>query len=125
MVYNGIVEKESNEMKVYDYNAYGNNYKAFLEKGNYTSNGTLAIQMYVEEEGFAMPWAMLTVNLTDKGATKDKAYIDTNNLGIEILEWLEVNGIATNTGKIGFSGFCVYPLYQFNKEVLDTMETMK
>ena len=42
------------------------------------------------------------------------AYVDTNNIP-EIDRWLVENGIAEDTGVRTVSGFCTYPLLQFNQ----------
>lgn len=33
--------------------------------------------------------------------------------GIDYVEWLEKNGLAQKTGRIGFSGFCTYAEMKF------------
>ena len=42
------------------------------------------------------------------------AYVDTNNIP-EIDRWLVENGIAEDTGVSPVSGFCSFPLLQFNQ----------
>ena len=43
------------------------------------------------------------------------AFVDTNNIpGIDT--WLEEQGIARNTGILGRSGFCTYPLMLFDTD---------
>lgn len=91
-------------------------------------NGTLAIRLLAletrsDEEGFyepLIPWATLTVNLDPYTGLNEQsdtlAYVDVNNNGPEVLEIIEENGLGTATGRYARSGFCMYPLYQFNKE---------
>ena len=78
-----------------------------MEKTSYYNNGNLAIQLMCDEG----PFAMLTVNLNTKLAA-DEAYVDINNC-----PWaeafIEENNLGKDTGKVGFSGFCCYPLYKF------------
>ena len=83
----------------------------WLKTGVYTSNGTLAIRV-MSNEG---PYAVLTVNVDTEGATDNRAYVDVNNC-----PWAERfikdNGLGEPTGWSCLSGFCVYPLYQFDLE---------
>ena len=88
-------------------------YEVELRAMEYYANKNLAIEMFSPTEG---PFARLTVNLGDK--LKDGfAYVDTNNC-----PWAEdfivENGLGKDTGVIGRSGYCMYPLYEFNMEVL-------
>ena len=80
-----------------------------MTKTTYVNNGNLAIQLWNEEDG---PLAMLTVNL-DKKLDEGYAYVDTNNCPWAE-SFIEENKLGEDTGKLGFSGFCCYPLYKFN-----------
>lgn len=106
-------------MTTYKLTKWGKTYKIGLTKATYNSNGTLAILM--DDLGDNEPFATLTINLDDSNfmANDHMAFIDTNNLGWDIVKWLVDNEIATDTGLKGFSGFCVYPLMMFNQKVLD------
>jgi hypothetical protein len=73
--------------------------------------------MITWEEDWPEPWSDLTVNLGVKCAD-NCAYIDTNNNGDRIVEWLITNKIATLTGGMRSSGFCVYPEMKFNMDEL-------
>lgn len=88
--------------------AYGT-YNVSVEKMTYKNNGNLAVQLIDEEDG--CPFAMLTVNLGKK-LPEGHAYLDTNNC-----PWAEAfvteNNLAESTGTVGFSGYCMYPLYKF------------
>lgn len=117
-------------MKTYPLNFYGKNYNICLAKGNYQNNGTMAVLMYattpkgkIKEE-----FGTLTVNIQDSNFfanDTDSQFIDTNNLGKDIVKWLEKNKIAESTGIIGFSGFCSYPLFQFTKQALENMQAIE
>ena len=98
------------------YNYYGEE-KVTLEIANYSSNGNLAIQMFsCDENGYEEPFATLTVNLDIK-LPEDCAFLDTNNLRDAINFVLKYN-LGKFTGISRTSGFCEYPLFQFNlKEV--------
>ena len=56
---------------------------------------------------------VISVNLYSGMQDKQMAYVDTNNI-LEIDKWLVENGIAEDTGVRTVSGFCTYPLLQFN-----------
>lgn len=111
--------------KIYNYFAYGENHKIVLCVNSYRNNGTLAVLMSeVFDDGHEEPWSVLTVNLamSDSMANKtDTQFVDTNNLGDEIIKWLEDNHIAVSTGLYAPSGWCVYPLVIFTKEALANM----
>lgn len=115
-------------MKIYEFKtSYGKKYHIGLLKSTYANNDTLYIEMVeTTPKGKIKDYFdTLTVNLEFSFATKDKQYIDTNNLGEEILNWLKDNGIAKPTGEYGFSGYCTYPLFKFDKKVLAEMEELK
>ena len=78
----------------------------------YSNNGTLAILLWSPEEG---PFAKLTVNIEDSDslASESKAFVDTNNCPWAE-EFIQENGLGEFTGIYGNSGFCTYPLYEFN-----------
>lgn len=81
----------------------------------YSNNQSLTVQLVCARS----PWpvfATATVNL-DKTDVQDEnhAFLDINNY-----PWVEKflldNGIAKSTGITGHSGYCHYPLYEFDKE---------
>ncbi len=55
----------------------------------------------------------VTVNLPDCNRSAGCQFIDINNNGEDILDWLEDNGFGKRTGKSGQSGFCSYPEFNF------------
>lgn len=64
--------------------------------------------------------SVLTVNLVDETLSNDNcAFIDVNNCGEEIISWLDTNDFGQETGRFGFSGYCVYPEYEFKQEVIN------
>ena len=79
----------------------------------YATNGATAVDLiWVSETGIE-PWNNLTINL-DGYPPKHHAYIDTNNNGNEIVEWLISNHLAEPTGLFRQSGFCVYPMMKLD-----------
>lgn len=81
----------------------------------------LAIQLYsYDEEGFREPYATLTVNFGEFFSIKNCAYIDTNNNSFtaQLLD----KGFCTDTKLTKHSGFCVYPLWQFDEAFLRSID---
>ena len=101
-------------MKYYTVNAYGKAYKVRIEVEAYNSNNTLALELVTDE---GEPFCSLTVNLPTHGADNETAYVDTNNCPWAE-EFILANDIGYPTGDVATSGFCTYPLYHFDIDVL-------
>lgn len=96
---------------------YGKSHPMTFQLANYADNGSLYVGLITNEEGYPEPWSNLTVNLAESSRCKPNcAYIDTNNNGDSIILWLEDNGFGEQTGRLAFSGFCIYPEFEFNME---------
>lgn len=82
----------------------------------------IAIRAYKDNE----PYAIITVNvpnalgICETISIKNCAYVDTNNFPF-VTELIE-KGIAVDTGFKRHSGFCEYPLYQFDEEWLKSLQ---
>lgn len=86
----------------------------YLVTDSYESGGGLAvIVMEVDENGNEEMFDVITVNIPFGWAGEDEAYIDTNNCSWAE-KMLKTMKFAKNTGEIGRSGYCKYPLYKFN-----------
>lgn len=96
---------------------YGSNHPMTFHLNNYTENGNLYVGLITNEDGYPAPWSDLTVNLSVKCA-ENCAFIDTNNNGEEIIDWLVKNKLGKPTGRIRASGWCIYPEFKFNVEQL-------
>ena len=96
---------------------YGKNHPMTFELNKYCENENLYVGLITHEEGWAEPWQNLTVNLSVKCAD-DCAFIDTNNNGEEIIDWLIEHNLGKPTGRIKASGWCVYPEFKFNMDEL-------
>jgi hypothetical protein len=103
---------------------YGNQYNMTFTKSYYTNNEGLAVIMWNQEpdDGYLEEYATLTVNLGEL-SDPELAYVDTNNLGDDIIGWLEDNGIATFAGDYMQSGYCEFPLVRFAEEFLEETPT--
>lgn len=98
-------------------NAWGCNHPITFELNHYCENNNLHVGMFTWEEGWPEPWSTLTVNLSVK-CRDNCAFIDVNNNGDDIIEWLISNNLGKLTGRTQLSGWCVYPEFEFNMEEL-------
>lgn len=85
---------------------------------NGKNRNIIAIQLFLKEDNDIEAYATLTVNLGEYIGVKNCAYIDTNNLGDDILEWLEEIKAGHRTSFTKHSGFCEYPLFEFDEKFL-------
>ena len=76
---------------------------------SYASNDNLAIMMICAETH--EPFASLTVNL-DKKLISNQAFIDASNLRLALC--FVINNKLGRLVGLGHSGFCDYPLIEFN-----------
>ena len=83
-----------------------------VEKSTYY-NGNLCIIMNTEE---GETYAILTKNFQEE-LDPYLAYVDTNNLP-GIMDFIEKNKLGKFTGLYRESGFCKYPLFVFDLEVI-------
>ena len=117
--------KNQKNVKVYELEFYGTKYNVVLAKGSYIVNDTLAVLMYIStpKGKIKEDFGDLTQNIGESTLLADdtRQFIDTNNLGNDIVKWLVKNKIAKKTDIVGFSGYCQYPMVEFTKEALDGM----
>lgn len=88
----------------------------------YTNNNRFAIGTVCETSEGTEPYANLTVNLVDETIpfdTDEVAYgfVDTNNWP-EGEEFIKRFGLGEKTEFVGHSGYCTYPLYRFDKQLV-------
>ena len=81
-----------------------------------TEQLNIGLNLYTEGENGLEPFAELTKHFGEFIGQKDCAYIDTNNC--PFADQLLAQGIAIDTGLTKQSGFCTYPLWQFNEDFL-------
>lgn len=96
-----------------------NEYQISLNTANYANNNNLYVGMDCWEDigngEYPEPYGDLTVNLGIK-CKPNCAFIDINNNGDSIINWLIANKLGMPTGRVAPSGFCVYPEFEFNME---------
>lgn len=110
-------------MKTLKLKKYKKTYTLTLAPTYYMDNGSLGIYILHRTSNEWEPYGTLTVNLEERSLGKNKAYVDTNNLGAEILDWITDNGLGELTGNEKKSGFCTYPEVLFYEEVLKQFNT--
>jgi hypothetical protein len=96
-----------------DLNRFGQKWIIYVEVTKYAANNNLAIQLWSDDE----PFSTLTTNLFVK-LPPNQAFVDTNNNGNEIIDWIIANGFGKPVGISQRSGFCMYPLVEFDLEKL-------
>lgn len=100
-------------MQTLTLNAWGQSHEISFHLANYADNNNLYIGLIMHDEDGTEPYGDLTVNL-DVKLPSDCAYVDLNNNGREILNWLIDNELAIPTFSTRISGFCEYPEFIFN-----------
>lgn len=95
---------------------YNKNYSVFPVKSKYLNNKTLAV-LLKDHNGY--PFATLTVNIEgfDIVASDTRAFVDVNNCPWAE-EFIKDNNLGIPTGYTAVSGYCEYPLYEFNLDLL-------
>lgn len=83
-----------------------------IHAGRYATFDNLVLTLFDPEEG---PFSNITVNI--EPLPVDEFAVDINNFpgAIDILHY---NNIAHPTEKVLRSGFCIYPVWKLNEEVL-------
>jgi len=91
-------------------------YEVKFKKNRYADNDNLYVGLDYFDDEFESyaPFGNITVN-TDTKLKDMYAAIDTNNMGNEILKFIEDLGLAVDTGAVVHSGFCTYPVYKFSE----------
>lgn len=105
------------EPKTYLYNGPFGKHTLALERKKYAAGG-LAVVALEEEYGCWLPYGNLTVCLEGQKLADDEAFLDVNNFP-DVERFVEMYGLAKPTGRLRASGFCVYPLYKFNLDILE------
>lgn len=92
-------------------------HKVTISLDRYANNGNLYLGLTCYDDGYPEPYSDLTVNLHNL-SKPNLAYIDTNNNGEGIIEFLVENKLGHVTGNVFRSGYCIYPEFEFDmKEV--------
>lgn len=109
---------EEVKSKAFHYkDSWGAEYYLLPVARNYNYNERLAIELYDIDQ--LNTYSILTVNLPELYIHDPTtcAFVDTNNFedGLKIIEEL---GLGKSMGVAGRSGYCIYPLYEFDTNKL-------
>ena len=104
------------------FDSHGETKQVELVRDCYTDNGKMAVLAYLSDpadEDFGELWADVTVNLDCAAQHDGTVLLDTNNMGKELLD--EVMRLGAATGGSVRSGFCFYPVFAFDADVVRNM----
>ena len=108
-------------MATITYESYGEKYELSFRIDRYSNNDNLAIlAMCKDEDGFVEPYGNLTVNI-EKLNKDNWGCVDTNNWR-DAIDLIEQNKLGTPTGMVLQSGYCTYPVYEFDMNELKKYE---
>lgn len=104
---------------------WGKEYNIIFTKNTYANNGRLYVGCWCEDEEYGgyEPYCDVTVNLIDRLPEGNYGFLDTNNGDPRLFNLMSENGWIEETGNVGFSGFCVYPMVEFSEDFLNDLET--
>lgn len=88
---------------------WGETYEVEVLRSRYMNNESLAVVLICDT---GEPFTTLSVNLNED-LKPNQAYLDTNN-NPTAEAFIKENGLGKPTGSYGYSGYCSYPLYEFN-----------
>lgn len=103
---------------------WGDEYKVIFYKDNYVDNNRLYIGCMCEDEEYGgyEPYCDITVNLAQYMPNGNFGFLDTNNGDPNLFNLMSERGWVEDTGIMGTSGFCIYPLVKFSDEFLAMIE---
>ena len=103
--------------KTFTYNVQGKMLQMVLYPAYYGYNRTLAVIFYEKGCNRNEEYWELTC-CTDEAPGKNKAFLDVNDMGEQIVDELEKAGFGKRTGRTAQSGFVTYPEFEFDAEIL-------
>ena len=109
---------DNNEL-IYQFNSEdGSKYTVKPFIGIYANNENLCVRLYClnKEDGQWNPFCQVTVNTVPLAYLEGT--IDENVGGMKMLDFLEKNGFGECTSFRVRSGFCTYPVFRFNEDII-------
>ena len=101
--------KNTNTLKL---KYYGKTFNLIAYKETYARDDSLAITLIDKKEG--EPFSCLTVNVMESFFLEpNQAYVDINN-NPWALDFIEQNKLGKFIGRYAHSGYCTYPLFEFD-----------
>ena len=85
-----------------------------------TNNLYIGLKAYDEDLEDIDHYCDVTVNITDLPYLQST--IDTNNNGDKMIKFLEENGFGHATGRMVPSGYCWFPVFEFDPEMLKSLD---
>lgn len=82
---------------------------------NYCADGTLCVDIWNQEDGAI---ARLTTCLNKKGTPDNCSYIDRNNCPWA-MDFIKEYNLGRATGSVELSGYCMYPVVEWNLKELE------
>lgn len=90
--------------------AFSHEPNCILRRNEYSNNKHIALSVWCEDG----PFANITVNLPEtKRHPKNFGFVDNNNFP-QAIELIKELGIGKFAGEYAHSGWCAYPLYEFD-----------
>lgn len=111
-------------------NHYGKQHIIGVELNRYVADNTLYIELWCDTDGFPEPFATLTTCLDITSSLKPEyrslvkdnvSFLDTNNCPWAI-EFVKEYKLGKPTTIISHSGYCTYPLYEWDLDALKKYE---
>lgn len=109
----------------FSFDAFGYTQQVELVRESY-ADGNLAVTAYLSDptdESFGQPWSSVTVNFGSPLQQDATVFLDTNNMGEAMLS--KISQLGAFTGQFMRSGFCSYPAFTFDSEVMGNMRDLK
>lgn len=108
----------------FSFDAFGYTQQVELVRESY-ADGNLAVTAYLSDptdESFGQPWSSVTVNFGSPLQQDATVFLDTNNMGEAMLS--KISQLGAFTGQFMRSGFCSYPAFTFDSEVMGNMRDL-
>ena len=109
----------------FSFDAFGYTQQVELVQESY-ADGNLAVTAYLSDptdESFGQPWSSVTVNFGSPLQQDATVFLDTNNMGEAMLS--KISQLGAFTGQFMRSGFCSYPAFSFDTEVMGNMRDLR
>ena len=125
MLSGNLRENDSEKSGIeFSFDAFGYTQQVELVQESY-ADGNLAVTAYLSDptdESFGQPWSSVTVNFGSPLQQDATVFLDTNNMGEAMLS--KISQLGAFTGQFMRSGFCSYPAFTFDTEVMDNMRDL-
>lgn len=108
----------------FSFDAFGYTQQVELVRESY-ADGNLAVTAYLSDptdESFGQPWSSVTMNFGSPLQQDATVFLGTNNMGEAMLS--KISQLGAFTGQFMRSGFCSYPAFTFDTEVMGNMRDL-